>query len=121
MEDLPRGHVRFDVVLHRRRRDRRVHVVARVLRRARVRSSSGHFDTRIFVATRLRLGDVEREVEMSLVDRERMVYRMLIGRSALAGAFLIDPAHRGLLGRPPRDGSSRRGAPHSRSDSSSAS
>jgi hypothetical protein len=98
IEELPRGRICFDVVLHRRKRDRRVHVVARVSRRARVRSSSGHFTVRPFVATRVRVGRVEHDVEFSLVDREAMIHRMLLGRSAIAGHFLVDVAHRSLLG-----------------------
>jgi hypothetical protein len=97
IEELPRGHVRFDVVLHRARRDRRVAVETRIVRRGRVRSSSGHYTTRIFVATRVRLGPIEREIELSLVDRGPMIYRMLLGRSALAGHVLVDVGHRGLL------------------------
>lgn len=93
---LPRDHVRFDVVLHREKRDRRVHVLAAVTRRARVRSSNGHLSQRIFVETTLHLGGVERRIEVSLVDREMMTHRMLLGRAALEGAFLIDAGHRML-------------------------
>ena len=90
IEELPRGFVRFDVVLHRKKRDRRVHIKARISRRARVRSSTGHQSERLFVKTTLRLGTVEKEIEVSLVDREKMIYRMLLGREALRGPFLID-------------------------------
>ena len=96
IEELPRGRVRFDVVLHRKKRDRRVHVTTRIARRGRVRSSTGHYETRIFVEAPVQIGPVLREVEVSLVDRERMIYRMLLGRTALAG-FLIDPDHKHLL------------------------
>lgn len=99
IEELPRGRVRFDVILHRERRDRRVHVRTKVVRRGRVRSSTGHYSTRLFVAARVQIGPVLRTVELSLVDREKMIYRMLLGRTALSGPFLIDPAHRALLGR----------------------
>jgi hypothetical protein len=102
IEELPRGRVRFDVVLHRRKRDRHIHVETRIVRRGRVRSSTGHYATRIFVATTLRLGPVEKRIEVSLVDRERMVFRMLLGRTALAGDFLIDTAHRDLIAHPRR-------------------
>jgi hypothetical protein len=97
IEELPRDRVRFDVVLHRVKRDRRVHVTARIARRGRVRSTTGHYEWRIFVKAPLRIGPVEREVEVSLVDRERMIFRMLLGRTALSGPFLIDPSHRHLL------------------------
>jgi len=97
IEELSRGRVRFDVVLHRKKRDRRVSVTARIARRGRVRSSTGHYESRIFVEAPVRIGSVERKVEVSLVDRERMIFRMLLGRTALAGRFLVDPEHKQLL------------------------
>jgi hypothetical protein len=97
--ELGGGRVAFDVRLHRKKRDRRVHVVTHVARRGRVRSSSGHYESRIFVGTRFRIGPVVRPIEISLVDRERMLFRMLIGRTALAGLFVVDPGHRRLLSR----------------------
>ncbi|MDJ0865719.1 MAG: RimK/LysX family protein [Myxococcota bacterium] len=97
IEELPRDRVRFDVVLHRMKRDRRVHVTTPIARRGRVRSSTGHYETRIFVVAPLHIGPVQRQVEVSLVDRERMIFRMLLGRTALAGPFLIDPDRRHVL------------------------
>jgi len=94
IETLPRGYVRFDVVLHREKRNRHIHVRARITRRARVRSSTGHQDERLFVKTVLMLGTVRKEIEVSLVDREKMMYRMLLGREALQGPFLIDAGRR---------------------------
>jgi hypothetical protein len=97
--ELPRGRVGFDVILHREKRDRRVHVVSRILRRARVRSSNGLTETRYFVRTALRLGPIEQEVELSLVNRGEMIHRMLLGRSALSGPILIDVNHRMIQSR----------------------
>ncbi|HPG27580.1 MAG: ATP-dependent zinc protease [Spirochaetaceae bacterium] len=97
IELLRRDRIRFEVVVHRTRRDRRVPVTAQIVRRAKVRSSNGQFERRYFVRTRLRLGPVEKEIEISLVDRARMVHRMLLGRSALAGDFLVDVSRRHLL------------------------
>ena len=102
IEELPRARVRFDVVLHRKKRDRRVTVTARIARHGRVRSSTGHYETRIFVEAPVRIGPIERKVEVSLVDRERMIFRMLLGRTALAGPFLIDPDRKHLLKPAPR-------------------
>jgi len=90
IEELPRDFVRFDVVLHRVKRDRRIHVKAKISRRGSVRSSTGHNSYRYFVETTLRLGPVEKRVEISLVDRQKMIHRMLLGRAALTGPFLID-------------------------------
>ena len=101
IENLSGGRVRFDVVLHREKRDRRIHVTAPVTRRSRVRSSNGQTETRTFVSTTLRLGPIEREVEFSLVDRGRMIHRMLLGRTALSGPFLIDIDRR-MVQSPPK-------------------
>ena len=93
---LPRGRIQYRVVLHRENRDRRVNVVATISRRARVRSSTGEYTTRYFVKTRLRLGAHERAIEISLVDRGDMTFRMLIGRTALTGLYVVDPTHKNL-------------------------
>ncbi len=99
IEQLGRGRVAFDVVLDRKKRSRRKRVTARVRRRSRVRSSNGEYETRWFVSTTMRLGPLEREVEFSLVDRSKMIHRVLLGRTAL-GRVYVDVAHRNLLGKP---------------------
>jgi hypothetical protein len=99
VKELPGGRVRFDVCLHARDPARRVRVEAPIERRGRVRASNGRIETRLFVSAKVALGSVVRRVEIGLVDRSDMLYRMLLGRSALAGSFIVDPARRYLLGR----------------------
>lgn len=96
MVSLPGGHVRFDVILESGGKHRVRHVEARVTRRSRVRSSNGEYSVRVFIQTLLRIGSLQREIELSLVDRERMLHRMLLGRTSLKG-ILVDPARRHLL------------------------
>lgn len=100
IEELPGDRVRFWIILDRKR-GRRLQVEAPVARTARVRSSSGRAEKRIFVSTRLRLGGVEKHIEISLASREPMIFRMLLGRTALGSDFVVDPAHRYLLTTPP--------------------
>jgi hypothetical protein len=97
LRELSRGRVSFDVRLHRLHSDRRVTVEAKVVRRARVRASTGVASTRIFVAVTVRIGTVVQEIELGLVDRANMLYRMLLGRMALSRHFLVDPSSRYLL------------------------
>ncbi len=104
IREIGHGRVRFDVRLHRRHLDRRVTVEAPILRRGRVKPSSGDAQTRIFVRARVRIGPIEKDIELSLVDREKMIFRMLIGRSALAHDFLVDTGRRYLLEQPARPG-----------------
>ncbi|MBK1791965.1 ATP-dependent zinc protease family protein [Persicirhabdus sediminis] len=58
--------------------------------RKHVRSSTGHGHDRIFVETTLELGGAEKKILVSLTCRKRMNHRMLLGREALAGSFLVD-------------------------------
>ena len=64
--------------------------------------SGGHRTRRPFIRTGLRLGGVEREVEINLTDRCGMLFPMLVGRSALQGAFTIDPSRSFAHRRPAR-------------------
>lgn len=93
----PHGHfATFDVVVGSGVRHRRVR--ARISRTGHVKSSSGHQDRRYFVRTRIRIGSIERDVELNLVDREGMRFRMLLGRTALSG-LLVDPTRARVLSR----------------------
>ena len=97
IREIGNGRVGFDVRLHRRKVDRTVHVEAKILRRGRVRPSSGDAQVRLFVATKIRIGSIEREIELSLVDRENMIFRLLVGRTAIGSGVLVDPSRRYVL------------------------
>lgn len=91
--------VRFDVVLSRAQRHRRVTIEAEVVRRTLVRSSLGHAQPRLTVQTKIRVGPVEKMIEVGLVCRKAMICRMLLGRQALAGDFLVDSQRTYLYGK----------------------
>jgi len=58
-----------------------------------VTDSGGHTEQRYVICTRLRLGDWEGQVEMTLTGRDDMRFRMLIGRTTMkAGGFVVNPA-----------------------------
>ena len=95
LEELPGGRVAFDVQPGHRS-DRRIRVVTDVVRKARVRSSNGASSTRPVVRTRLRIGTVEREIELTLVDRGAMLHRLLVGRTGLSG-IVVDASRRYVL------------------------
>jgi hypothetical protein len=94
------GRVRFHLVISRTKPFRHVAVTAKPVRLSRVRSSTGHAQERYVVATTVRIGRVRRRIELSLVGRDKMLCRMLLGRTALSG-FLIDPDRRFVHGRRP--------------------
>lgn len=95
---LAGSRVRFDVRLRRDDPSARVTVETKVSRRAPVRSSTGQTEARLFVKAHVRLGGREQQIEVGLVDRRHMLYRMLLGRSALERKFLVDVSRRYALG-----------------------
>jgi len=96
------GTVEFYVIVGLRPKRRRRHIRTEIVKRAKVRSSTGVYSTRCFVRTPVRIGDVTKEIELTLVERKKMLFRMLIGRKALEGDFLVDVSRRWVTGRPPK-------------------
>ncbi|MGE0764345.1 MAG: ATP-dependent zinc protease [Bdellovibrionales bacterium] len=68
----------------------------------KVRSSVGHETERPVIQTLLRLDGQEWPIEVTLINRDIMGFRMLLGRSALKPGLLIDPTQSYLLPRPRR-------------------
>lgn len=102
LRDLGDGTVRFVVVLGRKGPHQTQTIIAPVTKWARVKSSTGVSKLRCFVKTRMRLGPVEKDIEISLVSREKMMFRMLLGRKAMEHDFLVDVSQRRHLSDRPR-------------------
>ena len=100
LEILDNGEVEFYVVLRRTGAKRRKKVRAKVVKWAKVRSSTGDYKRRCFVKTMVHVGHVDKEIEISLVSREKMVFRMLLGRKALERDFIVDVSKRHELEKP---------------------
>ncbi|MEC9374113.1 MAG: RimK/LysX family protein, partial [Planctomycetota bacterium] len=96
--------VHFEIVRNVDDATRNVPIETDIVRESRVRPSSGVLQTRFVVAATIVLGGVEKRIEVSLVSRRHMICRMLLGRAALDGAFLVDPSRTFLLSRRPRPG-----------------
>jgi len=88
--------ITFDVILSRKQHHQRVSVTTEWVRRARIRSSNGEVRERFVVATRMIMGGVEKTIELSLVSRQNMLCRMLLGRTALGDDFRINAAEKYL-------------------------
>jgi len=63
-----------------------------VVRYVRIKRHSGPYDRRPVIRLPLCLGDELRTVEVNLTDRGRFIYPLLLGRKALAGLAVVDPA-----------------------------
>ncbi len=91
--------VRFGVHPLQGRCDLEVQGEARVIDRRSVTDSGGHREWRYVVSTELAIGGQSWPIEVTLTNREDMRFRMLLGRTAIAGLALVDPGRSFALGR----------------------
>lgn len=96
IRQVDEDHVEFNLMLHRTHRDRFVRVRARIGHVAHVKSSNGEKSERYFVETKVRIGKIERVIELSLMNRQGMTCRMLLGRRTLEDRFLVDSSEKYL-------------------------
>ena len=94
-------HVEFR--LHPLQRDSTTEVVCRapVIDRRIVSDSGGHREERLVIETPVQIGDDVWPIEVTLTGRDNMLFRMLLGRTAIKGKAVVDPGRSFLTGRPP--------------------
>ena len=56
-----------------------------------ITNSGGGREQRVVIETQLALGDLSWAIEITLTNRDEMGFRMLLGRTAIKGRFLVDP------------------------------
>ena len=93
--------VKFKVQPLQKNRDRVIEARLPVHEFRKVRSSNGQTTTRPVVRTTLVMLDQRFEIDLTLFDRTKMGFRMLIGREALVGRFIVD-AERSFCGGKPK-------------------
>ena len=94
------GHEWVQFEVHPLQKDRRITISceAPLIDRRTVRSSSGVSEERLVVRTPVRLGDQKFDIELTLTNRDNMDFRMLLGREALSGRYVVDPGQMLLMG-----------------------
>ncbi|MEZ5573197.1 MAG: ATP-dependent zinc protease [Halioglobus sp.] len=65
-----------------------------------VRDSGGHEELRYVIDTEIALGNDRFRCEVTLTDRDSMMFRVLLGRTALRGKYVIYPGRSYLQGKP---------------------
>lgn len=88
--DNGRLRVRFQIHPLQRKKKTVLTCVADVIDYRRVSDSGGHHEMRYVISTPVRIGGTEFDVEITLTDRDTMQFRMLLGRTALAGRIIVD-------------------------------
>lgn len=87
-----RDWVRFGVHPLQKNRDSAIICCAELIDQRMVTDSGGHRENRYVIETEAVIGAISKRIELTLTDRDTMLFRMLLGRTALRGDFLVDAA-----------------------------
>lgn len=94
------NHVRFWI--HPMRKKKHIELIceARVYDKRSVKDSGGHAEERYVIQTPVSIGGRTWNIDITLTDREDMIFRMLLGRSAINSEnIIIDPSASYVHGR----------------------
>ncbi len=106
---LEDGRQRVAFRMHPEQKDNEtiVDCVADIIDRRVVTDSGGHKEERYVIRTVLHIGKYAWPIEATLTARDDMLFRMLIGRTALKGRAVVDPARSYVVGKKKKVGRSR--------------
>jgi hypothetical protein len=100
--------VRFHIHPLQKRNDIQQECVAQVVDQRLVSDSGGHKEERLIIRTPICLGEDEWPIEISLTKRDNMRFRMLLGRTAVRGRYLVNAKASYLVGQPPGKATDKR-------------
>ncbi len=92
--------VRFGLHPNQKDTETECHCVAEVKERRVVTDSGGHQEERVLIDTAIVLGNETWPIEITLTNRDSMRFRMLLGRTAIADNYIVDPGAHHLMGKP---------------------
>lgn len=91
-QDNGQNRIRFDIHPLQNDTSKVISCEADVVDIRSVSDSGGHVEERFVIRTPVVLGDQTFPIEITLTERDTMLFRMLLGRSAIRRRFLVNPA-----------------------------
>ena len=64
-----------------------------------ISDSGGHRELRCVICSKVLLGSRLKSIEITLTNRDSMRFRMLVGRTAIMGSYVVDPGLSYCLGQ----------------------
>lgn len=92
--------VRFGMHPNQKDADTEIYCEAEVVDERDVTDSGGHKEKRFVISALLIIGEGQWPIELTLTNRDNMVYRMLLGRAAMKKKLIVRPESSFLLGKP---------------------
>ncbi len=94
--------VRFDIHPNQHSSEEVIRCEAPVKDQRVVRDSGGHEELRYVIETPISVGDHRFPAEVTLTDRDTMKFRVLLGRTAIRGHYVVDPGRSYVRGKKKR-------------------
>lgn len=101
LTDGEKPRLRFKIHPIQRDNETVTECVADVVDQRIVSDSGGHREKRWVIRTDIVIGAHTWPAEMTLTSRDDMLFRMLLGRTAMVGRAMVNPARSYLVGRKP--------------------
>lgn len=90
--------VQFKVHPVQKNQNLSVKCVGELVEKRKIKDSGGTVTLRPVIRTPITIGDLTWEIELTLINRDEMGFRMLLGRAAIKGHLLVNPGRSHLLG-----------------------
>lgn len=85
--------ITFEIHPRQKTKEGKIMCEAKVLTKKDIKSSNGQVESRYTIRTPAIIGQHQYDVDLTLTNRDEMGFRMLLGRKAIKGRFLVDCAH----------------------------
>lgn len=95
--------VRFGIHPHQDDNETETYCEAKVIDKRIVSDSGGHSEERYVISTDVVLAGQHWPIEITLTNRDTMMFRMLLGRTAMKNKIIVNPSKSFLLGEPEQD------------------
>lgn len=90
--------VRFGIHPHQDDTETEVYCEAEVMDKRIVTDSGGHKEKRYVISSNIVLGNERWPIEITLTNRDSMLFRFLLGRTAMEDKIIVNPAESYLQG-----------------------
>ncbi len=91
--------VEFRIYPNQRDRNKEMTCIADVVDERAVTDSGGHRESRLVISTPLEIGGQSWPIELTLTARSDMLFRMLIGRTAINNRAIVNPVRSYVQGK----------------------